>query len=93
MVRGTVLTLVLLLSGCAAPRVVVETQEVMVPVPYRVTPPPELVEPYRPKGLPEFVSKDHEEASSCLTPMGEQKLREVIIELRLRDELWRTWAQ
>jgi hypothetical protein len=93
MVRGTILIAILFLSGCSVPRVFVETQEVKVPVPYRVTPPPELVAPYHPRSLPEFVSKEHEEASSCLTPLGEQRLREVIIDLRLRDELWRTWAQ
>jgi len=93
MVKGTVLILVVLLSGCATPRVVVETQEVFVPVPYRVTPPPALLVPYSPREMPEFVGTEDKEASSCLTPLGERKLREMIIDLRLRDDLWRTWAQ
>jgi hypothetical protein len=92
MVKGTILTLVFLLSGCATPNIIVETQEVMVPVPYRVTPPPELMAPYVPKELPEFIPVN-ETATSCLTPLGEQRLREIIIDLRLRDEGWRTWAQ
>ena len=93
MVKGTILILVVFLYGCSTPRIFVETQEVMVPVPYRVVPPDVLLNPYHPRDLPEFVEPENEEASSCLTPLGEKQLREMIIDLRLRDDLWRTWAQ
>ena len=84
---------VLSLTGCAAPRVVVETQEVRVPVPYRVQPPEDLLQPFQPAAIPRFTAITDPAATSCLTPAGERALRELLIDLRLRIETWEAWAQ
>ena len=81
-----------LLAGCIPTRVVVETQEVFIPVPEKREPPPELLESYRPAELPEWVAP-HAQATSCLTPLGEQRLRELLIQMRIRIQSWEEWAK
>lgn len=98
MAPRSVLIAVLLLAGCesapvAPPVVRTETVTVEVPVAVARTPPAELVQPYQPRRLPEFVPPDDAQASSALTPEGERRLLRLLSDLLARDEAWRVWAQ
>lgn len=88
----------MLLAGCGGkktPPVVmppeIRTIEVKVPVPVRVTPPPELLAAIRPP-LPIFISPFDPMATSALTAEGERLLRGLIEELFARLEAWKAWA-
>lgn len=77
-----------LLAGCAVSR---ETIEIRVPIAVRPEPPPELLE--RPTAPPPvFVSPQHPEASSALTPAGERALQVFLLELASRLAAWEAWA-
>ena len=93
MARIVVLMVALMLAGCTSPRVVVETQEVRVPVPYRVQPPEDLVRPFAPQRLPQFALPTDTTATSCLTAEGERILRELLIDMKIRIEMWEAWAK
>lgn len=83
------------LVGCAAPpeRVIVhEPVEVKVSVPVRVAPPAELLAPYRPERVPEFVRPDDPAATSALTAEGEKALKRILLEQRIREKAWIDWA-
>lgn len=94
MVRVAVVTALALtaLVGCSAPRVLVETQIVEVPVLRDRPAPAELAAPYVPRAVPVFVAPSHPDASSALTPDGERDLRGILIDLTTRDAAWRAWA-
>jgi hypothetical protein len=87
------------LAGCVTPPtprceplVKVETVRVEVPVPVRRAPPPELLEPYRPAELPEFVPACTQGATSALTPRDEKRLKALLDGYVTRDAAWRSWA-
>lgn len=98
----TIIALLLLLSlvGCGkkppivAPTVVevIKVQEVQVPVPFKVQPPPELLAALQ-MPLPIFVAPSDPAASSALTVEGERLLRGLIEELLQRISAWKAWAE
>jgi len=94
MAARAVSLILLALAGCAAPEPIVvrEPVEVRVPVPVRATPPAELMAPYRPGKLPEFVAPDAEDAAAALTADGLAELRAILRALTTRDGAWRAWA-
>lgn len=83
-----------LLAGCATPEPIVirEPVEVKVPVPVRIEPPAELVAPYVPADIPEFVSPGDPEAAAALTSEGLARLRAIMRALMVRDAAWRAWS-
>lgn len=85
-----------LLWGCAGarPGEVRRTEILRVhkPVPVRAEAPPELLAPFEPGELPEFVSPQDPAASSALTPEGEARLKRLVLELLSRFEALRAWA-
>lgn len=72
-------------------RIIEPGPEVKVPVPTRITPPPELLAPVA-AALPTFVAPTDAQASSALTPEGERVMRALIEALLSRLEAWRIWA-
>ncbi len=70
---------------------VVKIQEVKVPVPFKVQPPPELLEALK-IPLPTFVAPSDTAASSALTAEGERLLRGMIEDLLQRLAAWKAWA-
>lgn len=87
-----------LMGGCAGklpPETIIvkvpEIQVVEVPVPVKVEPPAELLEPLG-VVLPEFIQPTDPEASSALTPEGERLLRILLEQLLTRIEAWEAWA-
>lgn len=81
------------LMGCARPhRTVVETQEVLIPVPVMPSPPAALATPYRPQAVPRWLAPEHPAATSALDPEGERALRRLLIDLQTRDAAWQRWA-
>lgn len=92
--RGLLLSLLVLLPGCASPpevRYVTRTVQVEVPVYTRATPPPELMEQYKPQ-LPVFVYPDDPKAKAALTSEGIDALWMMINDLVDRNRAWRAWA-
>lgn len=93
--RYLFVALIVLLAGCAtkpARAFTCEAVKVDVPVKVRVTPPAELLTPYQPEQLPEFVRPDHPDATSGLTAEGEKALKRILFEQRLREKAWIEWA-
>jgi len=67
--------------------------KVEVPVPVYRTPPPELMNEYKPDGIPEFVPPSDPRATSALTgDEGEKPLLRIVQDLINRDKAWRAWA-
>jgi len=97
MVRGTVLILAVLLSGCCTtqtpPVPTVQTVYVDRPIPVKQKPPAELMELRNNIGpLPVFVHPGDPGASSALTPDGERRLRALIERLLSGLEAWEALA-
>jgi hypothetical protein len=88
------LALLWMLTACAStpPQVVVETQEVRVPVPVRATPPPALAAPYRPAEVPVWLAPGAAEATSCLDARGERALLAILYDLVARESAWWSWS-
>lgn len=93
--------LALMTCGCGgkkppivAPTVVevIKVQEVQVPVPFKVQPPPELLAALQ-MPLPIFVAPSDPAASSALTVEGERLLRGLIEDLLQRIAAWKAWAE
>lgn len=83
------------IAGCAPvrePEPQVRTVEVEVPVPVMPRPPAELMARYRPEALPRWLPPDTGEASACLAPQGEERLRRIVDSLYARDTAWRAWV-
>lgn len=70
---------------------VIKIQEVKVPVPFKVQPPPELLAALK-IPLPVFVAPSDPAASSALTADGERMLRGLIEELLQLRAAWIAWA-
>jgi len=91
--RETPLILLLLvfalLVGCTTPPV---TKEVKVPVAVRAMPPAELLAPVSTDPLPVFVKPTDANATSALTPQGERRLKQLLLELFTRTLAWEAWA-
>lgn len=82
MIRAVVLAVSL--CGCSA-------QTVKVPIATRATPPAELLAPVN-MTPPVFVSPADPAASSALTPAGERRLKELLLDLFERGQAWQAWA-
>ncbi len=87
----------LLFAACGHKKPVVQppeirTVEVKVPVPVKLTPPPELLAPVNPP-LPVFISPFDPQATSALTAEGERLLRGMIEDLLARIKAWQAWAK
>lgn len=81
-----------LACACGTTRTVTEYVEVKVPVekeerepPAELTEPPDLTPPT-------WVAPDHPDASSALTPEGEDLFRALLKELLARDCAWLAWG-
>ena len=72
---------------------IIETVKVEVPVPVKIEPPRELMEPFTFESLPVFVSPADPAATSALTADGERRLRLLIFDLLGRLGAWQTWAR
>lgn len=91
-----ILLAIVVLAGCErfskpdpAPKVIESHQPVLV----RPEPPPEIVQRYQPFALPDWVSPDHPDASSCLKREGEDQIRRNMIEeqeLRQKSRIYAT---
>jgi hypothetical protein len=81
------------LGGCYPFAERVRTVEVKVPVPVKAQPPRELQGSEALPPLPRWVGPQDPAASSCLTPTGEDQLRER--EGRAVEQLggWSAWAR
>ncbi len=87
--RGPVIAAALLLGGCACKS---KTVEVEVPVPVHSPPPVELLAPIDTAALPTFVAPGDPRASSGLTPEGERRLKQLLLDLFTRVEAWQAWG-
>jgi len=85
-----------LLSGCfPKPQVHVVYRDVVIPAPYRVSPPAALAEPYTPSAFPEFKPGPVESDGSStvlLDQQGISHLKTILRTLSVRDEAWRSWS-
>jgi hypothetical protein len=96
----TLIAVAVLITGCGGkktpvvqPTIVREvvTVEVLKPVPFKVTPPSELLAPLK-IPLPVFVAPSDPLASSALTAEGERLLRGLIEDLLGLRAAWIAWA-
>ncbi len=88
MVRQALILLVALpLAGCAS-----EPLTVKVPVPQRVEPLAELLEPVETPAVEIFVPPGNAGAVACVAPAGRDALVDYVGRLRQRVEAWRAWA-
>lgn len=99
--RLSALIFALALGACASDKEVIPEPELTitepgpgldVPVPTRREPPAELLEPFRPEALPEFLPPQDARVTSGVTKEGERALMLLIHDLRSALEAWRAWA-
>lgn len=92
-----VLAVALLLVGCSTPKPVPEVirvpVEVVKPIYVKPAAPGELMRPYVPTAVPEFVSPQDKSAIVALTPEGLDRLKVILRTLTTRDAAWREWAK
>lgn len=89
------------LAACAGKEVIPEPELTItapapgldVPVPTKREPPAELLEPFRPETLPEFLPPQDPRVTSGVTKEGERALMLLIHDLHSALEAWRAWAR
>jgi hypothetical protein len=86
--RALILPLALSLTGCAS-----EPRIVNIPVPQRIEPLAELLEPVAPPVGEIFVPPGAAGAVACVAPAGRDALVDYVRRLRQRDRAWRAWAE
>lgn len=88
------LALCLLLVGCGTvPEPIRVPVEVVKPIYVMPDAPGELMRPYVPLNIPEFVSPTDKSAIVALTPEGLDHLKVILRTLVTRDKAWREWAK
>lgn len=93
MARLALLSVALVLSGCASEVVYVDRPvEVLVPVPVRREVPEQLSAEYLPSQLPKFTSPSSPSAVVGLSEEDLNRLKTILRTLTTREKAWRAWA-
>jgi len=86
----------LIVQGCTffnrKPVVQIRIVEVKVPVQVKATPPPELLVPLYPE-IPVFILPSDDSATSCLSDVGQDRQKRLIILLTDHLRAWRLWGR